>query len=1142
MNSPKILFALLAIFTANTLYAGNPIKVGQFINHKDWSFVENKGQLAPCPLKGDNKAALAPDGKSALTLKGTVGIAPTLKGVDRESDIKYYSHEGGANIYCRPGKISFVFTKIEKSDDQVSEATGTSVLSPAGGGRGWKNNRNTINHPTKTTTNRLDLILLNSNLSALITPSDQQEYYENYYTTGDANHGITNAHTYKTITYKNIYPHIDMVLHACPNSTAGRAKETGLKYEFVVYPGGKVSDIQLQWNGLDRIKKLENSNIKYTFPLGNMTETAPYTYTANVGAGFTPAQYTDVNGPKIESRFILKNNHISFKTGRYDKRKVLVIDPVLEWATYFGGSWFDAGQAVCTDKNGNVYMTGWTESSNIATNGAFQTNNAGGSNGGGDAFIAKFSNSGNLLWTTYYGGAGDDFGQAICADLFGNVYIVGQTTSSTGMASSAAYQTSYLGNTDAFFAKFSSSGNLFWGTYYGGNNEDYGYGIGADQLGNIYITGMTNSIIGIATSGAYQTSFAGNSDAFLAKFNTTGNRLWATFYGGSGGDCAFGISVDVFGNVYISGVTMSSSDIATSGAYQSIGGVGSNAFLAKFTSSGSIIWGTYYGSLRGGCSGGSVSTDPFGNVYITGGTVVNSGIATFGAYQTSFGGNTDAFLAKFNKSGGLLWATYYGGSGSDWGRAISTDASGSVYIVGETTSYNNISTADAYQTYNSGIYDAFLAKFSSSGGLSWATFYGGNADDRGHGVCTDVSGNIFITGFTESSNNVASKGAFQASESGDYDAFLAKFGVLNNTDAGIASISLPRDSFCPGVEAIKLELKNFGGNELDSVKINWSINRKVQNLINWTGKLSHDSSISVSLGNYNFLSGTDTIKAWTTKPNGQTDSFPQNDTSKVVVFVYALPPATAGPDTTLCYNETYTMQGAGGITYLWTPAKYLDNDSIAHPKANLPNTQLYTLIVRNKYGCSDSAQVLLTVKPRTIAAFSQLSLKPYQLDSALYFHSLSQNASGYLWDFGDKSTSNAIDPDHIFTSTGTFKIILVAYNSQGCSNDTTISYIHISSKNIKIFIPNAFTPNTDNVNDIFDIKGIGIVKYTYNIYNRWGEHIFRSSESPAGDPDGKWDGKYKGETVPDGVYLYQLDVTDIDGEHHYLNGTVTVIR
>ena len=180
------------------------------------------------------------------------------------ADIPFYGKQGGVSVNCRQGMLSFVFEKAD-NDVKVSEATGK--LSESGFS-GLQNkaelkrkeglNKKAIDDKLLTI-NRAELQFLNANLNAEITASDEQEYYENYYTTGDANHGITNVHTYKTITYKAIYPHIDLVLEA---------KAHGMEYSFIVYPGGKVADIQLQWNGLGDMKELGNGGIAYALPVG----------------------------------------------------------------------------------------------------------------------------------------------------------------------------------------------------------------------------------------------------------------------------------------------------------------------------------------------------------------------------------------------------------------------------------------------------------------------------------------------------------------------------------------------------------------------------------------------------------------------------------------------------------------------------------------------------------------------------------------------------------------------------------------------------------------------------------------------------------------------------------------------------------
>ena len=371
----------------------------------------------------------------------------------------------------------------------------------------------------------MDLVLINANKFATITATDQQEYYENYYTSGDASHGITNVRTFKTVSYKEIYPNIDMIL-----SAAGH----GMEYSFVVHPGGNVNDIKLRWIGAEKCENLENGGIRFSNTLGSMEESVPKSF---------------VDGKLLASSFIKNGVDFSFKVEKYNNNKDLLIDPSLTWATYFGGSGYQYTIGVSTDGSGNVFITGYTTStSGIATSGAYKTNDNGGGNWMG--YLAKFSSSGSIAWATYYGGGSYDVTNSVTTDGSGNVYLSGQTYSTIGIATSGTYQTSNGGTYDAFLVKFSSSGSLTWGTYFGGSGSEGGGALNIDVSGNIYMIGSTSSTSKIATSGAYQTSYGGGSaDGFLAKFTSSGGLSWATYYGGSGFDETTGLCTDASGNV-----------------------------------------------------------------------------------------------------------------------------------------------------------------------------------------------------------------------------------------------------------------------------------------------------------------------------------------------------------------------------------------------------------------------------------------------------------------------------------------------------------------------------------------------------------------------------------------------------------------
>jgi len=331
-----------------------------------------------------------------------------------------------------------------------------------------------------------------------------------------------------------------------------------------------------------------------------------------------------------------------------------------------------------------------------------------------------------------------------------------------------------------------------WATYYGGDLYEEAYNICTDNSNNLYITGRTFSMnLPIQTfPGAYnQTTYGGGEyDIFILKFNSSGARLWATYYGGdSANEYGNSICTDNSGNLYITGGT---SDInfpiqTLQGAYNqtNYGGGFEDAFILKFSSSGVRLWATYYGG-NGFDYGKSICTDNSGNLYVTG----DAGTADFptqilqGAYNQTFNAGTEVFILKFNSSGTRLWATFYGGSNSDFSQYIYTDSSNNLYITGRTHA-PDFPTKILPGAYNQdtmhGVTDVFILKFNSSGARLWGTYYGGSNNEAGKSICTDNSGNLFITGFTKSTNFPTQTliGAYNQTSygGGNYDAFILKF-------------------------------------------------------------------------------------------------------------------------------------------------------------------------------------------------------------------------------------------------------------------------------------------------------------------------------------------------------------------------------
>ncbi|MEX1188150.1 MAG: SBBP repeat-containing protein [Bacteroidia bacterium] len=317
----------------------------------------------------------------------------------------------------------------------------------------------------------------------------------------------------------------------------------------------------------------------------------------------------------------------------------------LIWASYFGGAQFESCWDAQADNTGNVYLCGITDSENaIASSNAHQVQYAGGF---GDGFIVKFGPEGQLIWSTYYGGDQYDEAYGVASDALGNVYLTGLTYSENQIATAGSHQATFSGEDDAFLVKFNEQGIREWGTYIGGENFDEGFGCAVDVENTIYVIGGSASAQGIATTGAYQSSFNDERDAFLMKFDGSGTRIWGTYYGGEGYEDFWCIHINSQGFIYAGGQTNSALNIASVGAFQSdISGSSDDGFLVKFDNDGQFKWGTYFGGSNYDDLYG-IATDNSFNVYIAGGTQSLAGIATPGSFQSEIASSSDGYLVKF---------------------------------------------------------------------------------------------------------------------------------------------------------------------------------------------------------------------------------------------------------------------------------------------------------------------------------------------------------------------------------------------------------------------------------------------------------------------------------------------------------------
>jgi uncharacterized protein (TIGR02145 family) len=468
----------------------------------------------------------------------------------------------------------------------------------------------------------------------------------------------------------------------------------------------------------------------------------------------------------IKASFIrIKDNVYGFSVNKpIPKSSTLVIDPtaIRLWGTYYGGMNYDYGETCAIDKDGDVFLAGATMSTNnIASAGSYQDTYT----GNFDGFLAKFNAAGQRLWGTYIGDTGYDAVFSCIINKSGYIYISGATQSTSGIASPGAHQKVFGGGiSDCFIEKFNQAGDRLWGTYYGGNNSDDNGTITSDNNGFIFLSGTTKSDTGIATPGCYQQYINHPSDIFLAKFDSNGIRLWGTYYGGDGSEQNGSCVIDGSGNVYIDGLTNSQNNFTSPGAFQSTFGGGINdAFLVKFSNGGQRLWATYYGGFDDD-AGGGCSIDSLKNIIMVGRTNSVNGISSPGCYQPDLGSNTwpgDGFIVKFDSAGQRLWGTYYGGSLGDNFSSSSIGWNNEIFISGHTNSPDNISSPNSYQPGLNGVGDAMLVKFNAAGQRIWGTYYGGNNSETSYWCRYKQDDTIYITGLTYSTESIASQDSYQ---------------------------------------------------------------------------------------------------------------------------------------------------------------------------------------------------------------------------------------------------------------------------------------------------------------------------------------------------------------------------------------------
>lgn len=502
-----------------------------------------------------------------------------------------------------------------------------------------------------------------------------QSARSNYFIGADRSKWRRDIPHYGRVRFANVYPGIDVVYYG---------KDGELEYDWVVQPGANPAKIRMQFAGARKVRVDSLGDLVLETAGGEIREKKPVIYQENT------------NG-RVAGHYVLLNNHeVGFEIAHWDKRRKLVIDPVLVYASYFGGTHTEEPNAIAVDGNGNAYITGYTASSNFPTVNAEQPVN----NALQTAFVSKVSADGSkLIYSTYLGGSTADFGIAIAVDTSGSAFVTGWTRS-----------------------KDFPVVNAYQGTY---PSKDLGY---------------SGFVTKLSPSG--------------------GALVFSTYLGGDASSQPNGIAVDGSGNAYIAGGTDSSDFATTAGVIhggpnpKSLG----YPFLVKMSGTGSLVYSTFLnnGDLDGIASvPNAVAADGSGNAYVTGYTAQKN-FTLVNPVQTTYSGSQAVFVMKVNPSASaIIYSTYLGGGNEDEGIAIAADSSGNTYVTGRTSNMSFPLVNPIQKTFGGGssFYHAFVMEIAAAGSkIVYSTYLGGSESDAGVGIAVDAAGHTWVAGTTGSSD------------------------------------------------------------------------------------------------------------------------------------------------------------------------------------------------------------------------------------------------------------------------------------------------------------------------------------------------------------------------------------------------------
>lgn len=688
-------------------------------------------QLGEAPILSAPVAADEPTLLRANEAYGKLPLSFEMNQGQTDAQVKFLSRGAGYNLFLTS-------TEAVLSLQQSRGAGGSQVSRDKAS--------------VRATNDVLRMKLVGANPTPRIEGSDQLPGKSNYFIGNNPKNWRVNVSTFARVHYREVYPGVDVAYYG---------NQRKLETDFIVAPGTNPGVIALAFDGANKISVDKEGSLVLGLASGASGAVRlqrPVIY-----------QLADGVRQEVAGNYVLKSlGHVGFEVAAYDRTRPLVIDPVLVYSTYLGGNQADRDWAIAVDDSGNAYVTGTTASTDFP--GATPPQH-----GLDDVTVVKFNAAGSaLIYSTYLGGSNSEFGADIAIDDAGNAYVTGQTSSNDFPTVNAFRSTlSFAGGTDAFVTRLNPTGSaLVYSTYLSGQFGARGWGIAVNNQNFAFVTGTTSVGFPVTANAFESTNF---NSGFMAKLCTNcsgaSSLVYSTFLAHTGSAEGRAIAADVASNVYVTGnLNSTTTNFATPGAYQTtFGGGSADAFVAKFNTNLSGAAGLVYATYLGGSGkdiggtdgnggpGRAIAIDASGNAYITGSTS-SANFPLANASQGVIGGQNDAFLTKLNATGSaLIYSTYLGGTGDDFGRSVAVNVAGSAYVTGAAGA--NFPTLSPLPTPLASV--GFVTKFTPSGAVVYSTLLSGvTASSGSFGIAVDGAGNAFVTGSTNASI-VTTPGAFQ---------------------------------------------------------------------------------------------------------------------------------------------------------------------------------------------------------------------------------------------------------------------------------------------------------------------------------------------------------------------------------------------